>query len=410
MSNRPQRQRKDIPERRRAPPATVRKEQIAPDVTLTPAEHTLDGHMGSLNKSRLNSTTLVQEGNGVPTHAAERSTQYQDLDTNKVYVNADGATTWVEIGSAAPGSDTDAIHDNVAGEIAAITEKATPVDADLIVIEDSAAGNAKKRVQVGNLPAGGVTDADYLVGTAHAGLSAEIVVGTTPAGELGGTWASPTVDPGHAAGTYHEFDEMAAPGTPAAAKVRVYAKADGKMYRKDDAGTEAELGGGGGASSATYTLPARSGMPTLTNGCNDAVQIEMTNQDTNVIVADFADAVDRSISFEVVMPDNWNAGTVRIQVSWISAATSGICLWRARAGSFIDGQALDTALGGYVALTDTALSPTNDVMVSPEGTMTFANAAAGPAIIEINRNGSAAGDTLSATARLWQVKLEFDLS
>jgi hypothetical protein len=36
-------------------------------------------------------------------------------------------------------------------------------------------------------------DADYLVGTANAELPNEIVVGTTPGGELGGTWASPTV-------------------------------------------------------------------------------------------------------------------------------------------------------------------------------------------------------------------------
>lgn len=49
---------------------------------------------------------------------------------------------------------------------------------------------------------GAPTDADYLVGTAHAGLSAEIVVGTTPGGELGGTWASPTVDATHS-GTTH---------------------------------------------------------------------------------------------------------------------------------------------------------------------------------------------------------------
>jgi hypothetical protein len=46
------------------------------------------------------------------------------------------------------------------------------------------------------------TDADYLVGTAHAGLSAEIVVGTTPGGELGGTWASPTVDATHSGSTH----------------------------------------------------------------------------------------------------------------------------------------------------------------------------------------------------------------
>jgi hypothetical protein len=36
------------------------------------------------------------------------------------------------------------------------------------------------------------------VGTAQAGLTSEIVVGTTPGGELGGTWASPTVDSVHA--------------------------------------------------------------------------------------------------------------------------------------------------------------------------------------------------------------------
>ena len=41
---------------------------------------------------------------------------------------------------------------------------------------------------------GAPTDADYLVGTTNAGLSAEIVVGTTPGGELGNTWASPTLD------------------------------------------------------------------------------------------------------------------------------------------------------------------------------------------------------------------------
>jgi len=41
---------------------------------------------------------------------------------------------------------------------------------------------------------GAPDDADYLVGTANGSLSAEIVVGTTPGGELGGTWASPTLD------------------------------------------------------------------------------------------------------------------------------------------------------------------------------------------------------------------------
>ena len=53
------------------------------------------------------------------------------------------------------GADGTAIHDNVGAEISVITEKTTPVSADLLIIEDSAASNAKKRVQIGNLPGGG---------------------------------------------------------------------------------------------------------------------------------------------------------------------------------------------------------------------------------------------------------------
>ena len=44
---------------------------------------------------------------------------------------------------------------------------------------------------------------DYLVGTANADLTAEVVVGVTPQGELGGTWPSPTVDPTHSGTPHH---------------------------------------------------------------------------------------------------------------------------------------------------------------------------------------------------------------
>lgn len=41
--------------------------------------------------------------------------------------------------------------------------------------------------------------------------------------------------------------EIAAPSTPASGNVAVYAKSDGKLYIKDDAGTETDLAGGGGS-------------------------------------------------------------------------------------------------------------------------------------------------------------------
>ncbi len=45
-------------------------------------------------------------------------------------------------------------------------------------------------------------NATYLTTTSNGTLSAEVVVGTTPGGELGGTWASPTVDATHAGSTH----------------------------------------------------------------------------------------------------------------------------------------------------------------------------------------------------------------
>lgn len=49
-------------------------------------------------------------------------------------------------------TDPDAIHVNVGGEINGITEKATPVSGDWLVIEDSDDSNNKKKIQIGNIP------------------------------------------------------------------------------------------------------------------------------------------------------------------------------------------------------------------------------------------------------------------
>lgn len=72
-------------------------------------------------------------------------TDAQDAAT-KAYVDA-------EIAGVGGGADGDAIHDNVSGEIAAITGKTTPVDADVTLIEDSADSNSKKKLTWANLKA-----------------------------------------------------------------------------------------------------------------------------------------------------------------------------------------------------------------------------------------------------------------
>ena len=101
---------------------------------LTSAEYT-----DLENANALNSATTT-----VNVNSATAPTIWQVLTATSSTAATWQAPTW--------GTDADAIHDNVAWEIALITEKATPIWADYILIEDSAAGNVKKKVQVGNLP------------------------------------------------------------------------------------------------------------------------------------------------------------------------------------------------------------------------------------------------------------------
>ena len=66
--------------------------------------------------------------------------------------------------------DPNAVHVDVAGEIDGITEKVTPVDADVIIIEDSEAANVKKKVQISNLPsAAGASQLSDLTDVTSAG-------------------------------------------------------------------------------------------------------------------------------------------------------------------------------------------------------------------------------------------------
>ena len=97
------------------------------------------------------------------------------------------------------GNDQYAIHDNVAAEISAIANKATPVGADMAVIEDSAAANIKKMIylqkmfvkmvhfqvtgQLGVVDQIGVLRCYNTLGRNMTIEEVEISVGTAPTGQ-----------------------------------------------------------------------------------------------------------------------------------------------------------------------------------------------------------------------------------
>jgi hypothetical protein len=118
----------------------------------------------------------------------------------------DTAATQAEL-DAHTGDTTDA-HDASAISVDSSTLVGTGTDAQAVFEElDNA---------IAALGTPAPANADYLVGTANGTLTNEIVVGTSPGGELGGTWASPTVDATHS-GSSHASVQSAAEATAAAA-------------------------------------------------------------------------------------------------------------------------------------------------------------------------------------------------
>jgi hypothetical protein len=71
------------------------------------------------------------------------------------------------------------------------------------------------------------------------------------------------------------FVEAAAPSTPAASRVVVYAKSDGLMYSKDDAGAETLMSSGGAGSVATDAIWDAAGDLAVGTGANTAAKLSL---------------------------------------------------------------------------------------------------------------------------------------
>jgi len=108
------------------------------------------------NTTQANRPTLAwDDADGVAKSGAPDTTSLVENDVLTIdidQIGTDAADLTVIVAFDVTAIDSDAIHDNVASEISAITEKTTPIAADMLIIEDSADSNNKKMVQIGNLP------------------------------------------------------------------------------------------------------------------------------------------------------------------------------------------------------------------------------------------------------------------
>lgn len=169
----------------------------------------------------------------------------------------------------------------------------------------------------------------------------------------------------------------------------------------------AQTGGSGGGSTNVW-IPAAQWIPRTTTGCGiDSMELTTNKINTDELL--FDSGTDEFAQCMIVMPSNWNAGTVTAKFHWTASTGSGDVVWGLSGRAYANDDALDQAQGTAQTCTDT-LTATNDLDISPATsaiTLGGTAAAGNPVIFEVYRDANAGGDTLAADARLLGVEISY---
>ena len=164
---------------------------------------------------------------------------------------------------------------------------------------------------------------------------------------------------------------------------------------------------GGGATN--LWIPASAFIPKTTAGCGvDSRETTTNDQNFDELLFDagsdeFADAL-------VVMPSNYNNGTITARFYWTAASGSGDVIWGIQGRAFANDDALDTAAGTAQTVTDTLIAANDMHVSSATSAVTIGGtpAANTPIQFTLYRDANAAGDTLAVDARFLGVEIIFN--
>jgi hypothetical protein len=156
-------------------------------------------------------------------------------------------------------------------------------------------------------------------------------------------------------------------------------------------------------------IPASAWIPKTTAGCGVDSRDTTTN-DQNFDELLFDTGTDEFADALVVMPSNYNNGTVTARFYWTAASGSGGVAWAIQGRAFANDDALDTAAGTAQLVTDTLIAADDMHITSATSAVTIGGtpAANTPIQFTIYRDVSDAADDLAVDARLLGVEIIFN--
>lgn len=152
--------------------------------------------------------------------------------------------------------------------------------------------------------------------------------------------------------------------------------------------------------------------PSTTNGAATNTKVDFGTNDQDLFVLDFADGATKLYAqATVVMPSDWDGGTVTARFYWTANTTStNPVLWGCAARSYGDLETIDQAWGTEQTVQDALAGTANQVAISAAtSAITIAGTPAAGELVQfrVSRDPTSASDTLAATARLLAVLITF---
>jgi hypothetical protein len=192
---------------------------------------------------------------------------------------------------------------------------------------------------------------------------------------------------------------------------RLAAGTSGQYLKTLGSGANPEWASIGAGGSTNVWIPASAWIPRTTTGVGvDSTETSTNKQNFDQLLFDAG--TDEFAQALVVMPSNYNAGTVTARFYWTASSGSGAVVWGLQGLAYSDDDALDTATGTAQTVTDTLLAA-NDMMISgATSAITIGGTpGANKAVqFQIYRDADAGGDTLAVDARLLGVEISYTSS
>jgi hypothetical protein len=159
----------------------------------------------------------------------------------------------------------------------------------------------------------------------------------------------------------------------------------------------------------TIYVDAGSMVPTVTNGAGAGTE-ELATNDVMVDYWAFDTSTDEKVQFKLVMPEQWDLGTVKAKFYWKTSNTdTGTVAWFIHAVALADDDGMDTAFGTAVTATaDAGSGADNDLHItaaSADMTVIGGPLEGEMIMFQIYRDVSA--DTYNADAHLVGVNIQY---